>query len=135
MKPKKPAQGLTRRDFIKLSLGAGAALAAIGLPLPFGMREASAEEIRELLGVDYSKGTWIPSACNMCGGQSGINVLVQQGVVRKIEPNSDNPIGVSNISTTYQSVKATRGGKLCIKGNSATMSLYDPDRLKTPVIT
>ncbi|MCL5959470.1 MAG: molybdopterin-dependent oxidoreductase [Chloroflexi bacterium] len=68
----------------------------------------------------------------MCGGQTGILCNVVNGRVVKIEPNPDNPIGVSNISTDYWAHKQ-EGAAMCPKGNAGIMALYDPDRLKKPL--
>ena len=58
---------------------------------------------------------WIPSVCKMCGNGCGILVHRVDGVVVKIEGNPDNPHNF---------------GKLCAKGHSAIMALYDPNRLR-----
>lgn len=118
---------LTRRTFVK-GTAALAALAAGGGFLGRGLdilQPASAQ-------ADATQDEWIYSACNMCGGQSGIKVHVIDGTVVKIEPNEFNPIGIHNISTDFEKEKA-RGARLCSKGNSGIKSLYDPDRIKTPM--
>ena len=60
--------------------------------------------------------------------------------MRKIEPQGGqpgailNPNAVSNVSTNYVANRdAGDIGRLCCKGNTAIRSLYDPDRLQTPV--
>jgi thiosulfate reductase/polysulfide reductase chain A len=119
----------SRRSFLKWTSGlAGAAMASgllwddkLGL-----FREANAAE--KMAG----KGTWVYSTCHMCGGSTGIKVHVVDGKVVKIEPNEHNPIGVANVSTDYAAIKGL-GGRMCAKGNSGVRSLYDPDRLKTPM--
>jgi len=68
----------------------------------------------------------------MCGGTTGILTHVVNGRVVKIEPNSENPIGVANIYNDFINLKAT-GARMCAKGNAAIMALYDPDRVKTPL--
>ena len=83
-------------------------------------------------------GEWIPSCCNMCGGQSGIMVQVVGGVVRKIEPNHWNPNNYSNISTDFfdgytEEFGCRDGGAICPKGNAGIAQLYDPDRVKRPL--
>ncbi len=58
---------------------------------------------------------WIPSVCKMCGNGCGILVHRVDGVVVKVEGNPDNPHNF---------------GKLCAKGHSAVMAIYDPNRLR-----
>ncbi len=61
---------------------------------------------------------WVHSACWMCIGTCGILVHRVDGVVVDIKGDPDCP---------------NSRGKLCAKGYSAIMSLYDPHRLKTPL--
>ncbi|MHB8170694.1 MAG: molybdopterin-containing oxidoreductase family protein [Thermincolia bacterium] len=74
----------------------------------------------------------IPTCCNACGGQTGVLAYVDNGKVIKLEPNSENPIGVAN---TYEGFLAekTRGARMCPKGLSAIKQLNDPDRLTKPL--
>ena len=119
----------SRRSFLKWTSGLAGAAMASGLlwddKLGF-FREANAQE--KMAG----KGTWVYSTCHMCGGSTGIKVHVVDGKVVKIEPNENNPIGVANVSTDYAAIKGL-GGRMCAKGNAGVRSLYDPDRLKTPM--
>lgn len=83
-------------------------------------------------------GQWIPSCCNMCGGQDGIMVQVVDGVVNRIEPNHWNPAGYTNISSDFlkgysESYGSQGGAVICPKGNAGAMSLYDPDRILKPL--
>ncbi|HAZ14772.1 MAG: hypothetical protein A2X86_22385 [Bdellovibrionales bacterium GWA2_49_15] len=83
-------------------------------------------------------GEWIPSCCNMCGGQSGILCHVVDGVVEKIEPNHWNPNNYTNVSEDFkkgytEEYGCKEGGAICPKGNAGIMQLYDPDRIKTPL--
>lgn len=129
----------TRRSFLKWSSAlAGAAIASgllwddkLGL-----FREASSQE------KQLKEGEWIYSNCNMCGGQSGIKVKVVNGRAVKIEGIA-NPNNIANISANYDKVVSELGdlykdkdaaGRLCSKGNSGLRALYDPDRLKTPMV-
>jgi len=122
---------VTRRNFLKW-MGTSSVLALISSMPLIGqkLRTISEVEAQEHLA---SEPDWIYTACNMCGGQSGIKVYIENGAVRKIEPSEFNPIGVANISTDFE-VERARGARMCPKGNSAVKSLYDPDRLKTPMI-
>jgi thiosulfate reductase/polysulfide reductase chain A len=111
-------------------MGLGALAAASLLPWPF--RKLSRAEAAEI--TNYATGTWIPSCCNMCGGGCGILAYVEDGTVRKIEPNGANPNNVANISTSFDAARTAGDmGRLCCKGNSAIRSLYDPDRIRTPL--
>ena len=117
---------LSRRDFLKLTtVTAGGLIAASKLIPATGSAKAAQSAPAE--------SRWVDTACNMCGGQTGIRVRVDDGRVAKIEPNPDNPIGVANISSDYWVWKNTDGAAMCPKGNSGIMALYDPDRVKTPL--
>lgn len=74
----------------------------------------------------------IPTCCNACGGQTGILAHVAGGRVIKLEPNSENPIGVANTWDNFI-VEKNRGARMCPKGLCALKQLYDPDRLQTPL--
>lgn len=136
-----PDDKMGRRQFIQLggtvAAGAGAAgLSGCGKlgsgehPLA-GNANAEAQWGREA-------GRWVPSCCNMCGGQSGILVHVVNGVVEKIEPNPWNPNNYANISTDFfdgytEEHGCKEGAALCPKGSAGIMQLYDPDRVKQPL--
>ncbi len=129
-----------RRKFLKV---AGGSAAAAGTAALTGCASFGASE-RELKTNPAGKaewgreaGEWIPSCCNMCGGQSGILCHVVNGVVEKIEPNHWNPNNYSNISTDFfagytEEYGCAEGGAICPKGNAGIMQLYDPDRVKQP---
>jgi len=61
---------------------------------------------------------WIHSSCDMCLGDCGILVHRVNGVVVDIKGDPNCPIN---------------RGKMCLKGLSGMMTLYDPSRLKTPM--
>jgi len=132
-------KAFTRRSFLKWTSALTGAAIASGIPWDekLGLfREATAQE-RYL-----KEGQWIYSNCNMCGGQCGIKVKVVNGRAVKIEGMA-NPNNIANISPNYEkALKDLSGlyhdsdaaGRLCSKGNSGLRSLYDPDRLKTPMV-
>lgn len=62
---------------------------------------------------------WVQSVCKMCLAGCGIRVKVEDGVVTKIEGDPTNP-------DNYE--------KLCAKGVSGLMRMYDPKRVKSPMI-
>jgi anaerobic selenocysteine-containing dehydrogenase len=61
---------------------------------------------------------WIPSACSMCYSNCGIVAHRVNGTVVKIEGNPANPVS---------------GGRICAKGLSSIMTLYDPSRVNYPL--
>jgi thiosulfate reductase/polysulfide reductase chain A len=130
-----------RRRLFKLGGGAavavGAAAAVSGVGTRSGERDLKANA-RGSAEWGREAGEWIPSCCNMCGGQCGINVHVVNGVVDKIEPNNWNPNNYTNISSDWfdgytDQSGCKEGAAICPKGNAGIMALYDPDRLTTPL--
>jgi len=127
-----------RREFLKLSavtMGLGLTglrpLSLLAQPREAALH-ASAQGMFSAMSPALAGDAWIPTSCNMCGGNTGILAHVVNGRVVKIEPNSANPIGVANISTDFAGLQSS-GARLCPKGNAGIMSLYDPDRLKKPL--
>jgi len=130
----------SRRDFLRWTSALAGAAVASGLVWDGNLglfREATAQEKAR------KDGEWIYTNCNMCGGQSGIKVKVVNGRAVKIEGIA-NPNNVANTTENYE--KAVKelaalyggdrdaAGRICSKGNSGLKSLYDPDRLSTPMV-
>ena len=61
---------------------------------------------------------WIPSACSMCYGTCSILAHRVNGTLVKIEGNPKSAYGM---------------GRLCAKGVSGIMTLYDPNRVNVPL--
>ncbi len=104
---------LTRRNFLKYS-GAAAGAAAIGGPTPL---------VRALVASD-APGTTNTierkfSACGMCLNKCGLIARVEDGVITKLDPNPNF-------------LKSR--GMLCARGNAGIAQIYDPDRLKFPLL-
>ncbi|MBW2459367.1 MAG: molybdopterin-dependent oxidoreductase, partial [Deltaproteobacteria bacterium] len=104
----------TRRQFIKIAgLGAGA-VAGSGL-------------VSNLWGLDpnlvhdpKTEGDKIvPTFCEICFWKCGVHAHVKDGRVTKLEGNPDHPLS---------------RGRLCPRGTGGMGLLYDPDRLKRPLI-
>ena len=102
---------LTRRDFIRSSSLLGAA-ATYGTTVgkaaehPPGWRGATRVET-------------IATNCEMCFWRCGVLAEVADGKVLKLEGNPGHPL---------------TKGRLCARGNAGPKLLYDPDRLKYPML-
>ncbi|HVP55547.1 MAG TPA: molybdopterin-dependent oxidoreductase [Candidatus Eisenbacteria bacterium] len=102
---------LTRRDFVKLTGVAGAALGALPgaaqpAPNPPGWR-------------GHERVERIATNCEMCFWRCGAEAEVSDGKVVRITGNPDHPL---------------TQGRLCARGNAGTELLYDNDRLKYPMV-
>ena len=109
---------INRRDFIKFGAAAGAVGAAT-----IGSRRLVAME-QKLGGADFSATTGaaresVPYTCLACNIEDGGIAYIENGRVVKLEGNMDHP--------------NTRG-KLCAKGNSGFLHIYDPDRILSPLV-
>ncbi|MFB3886757.1 MAG: molybdopterin-dependent oxidoreductase [Thermodesulfobacteriota bacterium] len=61
---------------------------------------------------------WIATDCTICYHSCGMNVLVEDGRIKKVEGLKDHPLN---------------RGQLCPKGERAIELVYHPDRLKYPL--
>jgi thiosulfate reductase/polysulfide reductase chain A len=120
---------LTRKVFLRYA-GVGAAAASLPAFVP-GLGGRALAAIAP--GRNYEKAERVFSCCNHCGGQTGIECLVEGGRIVSIRPNRHNPNGFSNISTDFFANAAREGAVMCPKGNAGLMTLYDPDRLRKPL--
>lgn len=105
--------GISRRSFLKVS-GAAAAVAAAGSPsrVLHALVQDGTNAIQQKAGKAFS-------ACDMCFNKCGLIARVEGGVVKKLDPNP-------------KSLKSR--GMLCARGNAGVRQLYDPDRLKYPLL-
>jgi len=102
---------LTRRKFLKIS-GAATVGATVALNLPDSFL-LWAEE------AGLVKATHVPTYCEICFWKCGAIAKVINGRVVKLEGNPAHP---------------NSRGKLCARGSGGMGLLYDPDRIKTPLI-
>lgn len=102
----------SRRDFLKLSGAIGATAIGASLVRPFF--EATAQTST----LPYMQ-QWISTICLMCPGGCGILVRTINGRAVKIDGNPLHPVNT---------------GKVCPKANAALQVLYDPDRLRGPMV-
>ncbi len=109
------AKELSRRDFLKMA--GGAVVVGGGAVAAGGVQYVKSTDV----SPHWSKGevTVIPSTCQMCRWKCGIHVHVADGKVVMIDGHPDDP---------------DSGGGLCARGRAGVMELYDPDRLKQPLI-
>jgi anaerobic selenocysteine-containing dehydrogenase/Fe-S-cluster-containing dehydrogenase component len=109
-------KGIARRDFLTI-MGASMAMASFACArrpvhkiIPYVVKP---EEITP--GIP----TWYASTCPECASSCGILVKNREGRPIKLEGNPDHPINQ---------------GSLCAQGQASLLNLYDPDRLKTPIM-
>ncbi len=105
-------QKISRRDFFKASglIAAG----AVGGPAVLGGLK-KAEAAAPAVTPWESKF----SACDMCFNKCGLIARVEDGVIKKLDPNP-------------KFLKSR--GMLCARGNAGVRQVYDPDRLKYPLL-
>lgn len=105
---------MSRRRFMQLSAATAATAAMAGstprvlyalVPGAQGRQKGQAQEVF--------------SACDMCFNKCGLIARVEAGVIKKLDPNP-------------KSLKSR--GMLCARGNAGVRQLYDPDRLKYPLL-
>jgi anaerobic selenocysteine-containing dehydrogenase len=106
---------LARRQFIRDSASAGGA-AALTAAIGSGWLRAapSAPPDPQTDGERV-----VPSFCELCFWKCGVLAHVKHGRVTKVVGNPEHPLS---------------RGKLCPRGVGATGLLYDPDRLKQPLL-
>ncbi len=104
------AKGFSRRNFLKIS-----GTATVGL----GVVSTLPDSILSWANAQEEPLQPVPTFCELCFWNCGLIAKVQYGKVIKVD---GNPL-------------SERGrGRLCGRGNAALGALYDPDRLKTPLI-
>ena len=104
----------TRRQFIKIGAIGGGVAAASGLTTNWWDLQARPISDPKTDG-DYV----VPTFCELCFWKCGVLAHVKNGKVTKIVGNPAHPLSK---------------GRLCPRGEGATGLLYDPDRLKTPLM-
>jgi thiosulfate reductase/polysulfide reductase chain A len=104
----------TRREFIRIGAAGGAVVAASGLTTNWWDLQA-----RPVSDPKTDGDRVVPTFCELCFWKCGVLAHVKDGRVTKIVGNPAHPLSK---------------GRLCPRGEAATALLYDPDRLKTPLI-
>ena len=106
---------MNRRTFLKIAGIGSIAVAAAGCTPDknlFTLVHAPDDMI-------VGNATWYASTCRECPAGCGVLAKNREGRVIKLEGNPRHPINQ---------------GALCMRGQAALQGVYDPDRLKTPMI-
>ncbi|OFZ22232.1 MAG: nitrate reductase [Bdellovibrionales bacterium GWB1_55_8] len=106
---------LTRRDFIKISAaGTGALAVTSGLGTKWWGLDGNSIPDPATDGDQV-----VPTFCEICFWKCGVLAHVKNGEVTKLTGNPAHPLS---------------NGKLCPRGAGGVGMLYDPDRLKKPLL-
>jgi thiosulfate reductase/polysulfide reductase chain A len=106
---------VTRRQFLKIGAG-GAAATAVGSGLVTEWWGLDHDQVRD---PGTSGDRVVPTFCDICFWKCGALAHVRDGRVTKLTGNPDHPLS---------------RGRLCPRGLGGTGLLYDPDRLKRPLV-
>ena len=106
----------SRRDLLKvIGVSSGAALT--------GCADDNSQKILpNIHGVEDQipgHAVWYRSTCTECSAGCGLEIRTREGRAVKVEGNTNSPIN---------------GGGLCALGQSGIQGLYDPDRVREPII-
>lgn len=104
----------TRRQFIRIGAAAGAVTAASGLVTNWWDLRAHERPDPKTDGDRI-----VPTFCELCFWKCGVLAHVKDGRVTKITGNPAHPLS---------------RGRICPRGTGGAALLYDPDRLKKPMI-
>ena len=107
---------MNRRTFLKLA-GLGSVSFAAGCSPESPKYLYSLVQAPE--DMVTGKATWYASTCRECPAGCGIIARNREGRVVKVEGNPLHPLN---------------RGKLCMRGQAALQAVYNPDRLKTPLL-
>ncbi len=104
----------TRREFIRIGAVGSGAVAASGLTTNWWNLQA-----HELPDPKTDGDYVVPTFCELCFWKCGVLAHVKNGRVTKIVGNPAHPLSK---------------GRVCPRGTGGAALLYDPDRLKTPLL-
>jgi molybdopterin-containing oxidoreductase family iron-sulfur binding subunit len=109
--------GVKRRDFLKVLGVASATVGSVG---------CSSEKVGKLIPYLVSPdetvsgvSTYYATTCRECAAGCGIIAETRDGRTHKLEGNPEHPLNK---------------GALCARGQSALQGLYNPDRLRGPMV-
>src|SRR5678815_6120915 len=111
-------QGIDRRRFLTVLGVTGAGTAALG-----GCSTGKVEKLIPYLVQDEDQvpgiPTWYASTCTECAAGCGLHVKTREGRAIKLEGNPEHPVN---------------HGKLCARGQASLQGLYNPGRIKAPMV-
>lgn len=105
-----------RRDFLKiLGIGSAAGMAGCSKSAP----DALVPYVVPPEEMVRGNALWFRTTCRECPAGCGLEARVREGRVHKVEGNPEHPVN---------------GGGVCARGQAAVQGLYNPDRLRTPLV-
>jgi anaerobic selenocysteine-containing dehydrogenase len=105
---------IKRRDFLKASVAAGAAVALTGPSLnAFAQAKPGGKNM-----VGTEPGKWVASTCQGCTAWCPVEFFVQEGRAVKVRGNQ---------------LSKANSGYCCPRGHLMIQQTYDPDRIKVPM--
>ena len=111
------SKGVKRRDFLKVLGASSAAVATVGCT-----SEKVGNLVPYLVHPDETVAgvsTYYATTCRECAASCGVIAETRDGRVTKLEGNREHPLN---------------RGALCARGQSALQGLYNPDRLRGPMV-
>ena len=111
-----PANGVSRRTFLEVLGYSSMALAISGCRAP---QQKVVPYLRQPVEFTPGVASWFASVCGGCSAGCGTLIKVRDGRPLKLEGNPDHPL--------------SQGG-LCALAHAQIFGLYDPDRLRQPLI-
>jgi thiosulfate reductase/polysulfide reductase chain A len=101
---------MDRRKFLRFTAGGAVGAAAVSAVYmaPFHKEPEKGPQRVE-----------IPTTCEMCVNKCSVIAVVENGIIHKLNPNPANP---------------RSRGMVCARGNAGLQQVYDPARLKRPLI-
>ena len=110
------AMRIKRRDFLKLSVAAGATAALSSCAGGSSTNALSNADTSGKIGM--SPGEWKPTTCQGCTTWCPAEVFIQDGRAVKVKGNR---------------YSKQNDGKVCPRGHLSLQQVYDPDRIKVPM--
>jgi molybdopterin-containing oxidoreductase family iron-sulfur binding subunit len=113
---KSPVAGVSRRTFLEALGYSTAALTLSGCRAP---QQKIVPYLRQPVEFTPGVASWFASVCGGCSASCGVLVKVRDGRPIKLEGNPDHPLS---------------SGGLCALAHGMVFGLYDPERLRQPLI-